>query len=174
MIQKTDLLPKDQDDKWFDAVLLFVISVQWTLFRCRQSTRILEGRIQLLGHLIRRTAFRQAVEFVCEGNRSSSSICSVRRCYISWWWLSHGGGCILLAVDLDKLFTHDGRIYIYTYIYIYIYIVIPRQTVSFCQNSSVWLDKLDSRSWDRNLTDWNANPRFYHSATRKLAQANEI
>ena len=31
-------------------------------------------------------------------------------------------------------------IYVYIYIYIYIYIVIHRQTVSFYQNSSVWLD----------------------------------
>ena len=44
-------------------------------------------------------------------------------------------------------------IYIYIYIYIYICIVIHRQTVSFYQNSSVWLDRLDSRSWDRNLAD---------------------
>ena len=63
---------------------------------------------------------------------------------------------------------------IYIYIYIYIYFVIQRQTVSFYQNSSGWLDRLDSRSWDRNLPDWNANPRFYHSATRKPAQAKEI
>ena len=28
----------------------------------------------------------------------------------------------------------------YIYIYIYIYMVIHRQTVSFYQNSSVWLD----------------------------------
>ena len=45
----------------------------------------------------------------------------------------------------------------------------PRQTVSFYQNSSVLLDRLDSRSWDQNLADFNANPRFYHSATRKPA-----
>ena len=32
------------------------------------------------------------------------------------------------------------------YIYIYIYIVIHRQTISFYQNSSVWLDTLDARS----------------------------
>ena len=44
-----------------------------------------------------------------------------------------------------------------------IFIVIHRQ------NSSVWLDGLDSRSWDRNPVDSNANPRFYHSATRKPA-----
>ena len=58
--------------------------------------------------------------------------------------------------------------------HIYIYIVIHRQTVSLNHNSSVWLDSLDSRSWDRNPADSNANPRFYHSATRKLAQAKEI
>ena len=50
-----------------------------------------------------------------------------------------------------------------------IYIVIHRQTVSFYQYSSVWLERLDSRSWDRNLLDCNANPRFYHTTTRKPA-----
>ena len=57
------------------------------------------------------------------------------------------------------------------YIYIYIYVLSSTdRPVSFYQNSSVWLDRLDSRSWDRNLADWNANPRFYHSATRKPVQ----
>ena len=51
------------------------------------------------------------------------------------------------------------------YIYIYIYIVIHRQTVSFYQNSPVWLDKIDSRSWDGILADCNANPRFCHEET---------
>ena len=37
-----------------------------------------------------------------------------------------------------------------THIYIYIYIVIHRQTVSFYQNSSVWLDTQDAWNWDRN------------------------
>ena len=45
--------------------------------------------------------------------------------------------------------------------------VIHRRTVSFHPNSSVWRERLDSRSWDRNLTDWNTNPRFYHSSRRK-------
>ena len=45
------------------------------------------------------------------------------------------------------------------------------RSVSFYQNSSVWLDRLDSRSWDQNPVDSNANPRFYHSATRKPAPA---
>ena len=61
---------------------------------------------------------------------------------------------------------------IYIYIYIYIYILSSTdRCVSFYQNSSVWLDRLDSRSWDRNPVDSNANPRFYHSATRKPAPA---
>ena len=59
---------------------------------------------------------------------------------------------------------------IYIYIYIYIYIVIHRRTVSLYHNSSAWLDMLESRSWDRNPASSNANPRFYHSATRKLAK----
>ena len=62
----------------------------------------------------------------------------------------------------------------YTHTHTYIYIVIHRQTVSLYQNSSVWLNRLDSSSWDSNLADWNANPRFYHTTMRKLAQAKEI
>ena len=68
---------------------------------------------------------------------------------------------------------HHKHAYIYIYIYIYILSSTDRP-VSFYQNSSVWLDRLDSRSWDRNSVDSNANPRFYHSATRKLAQVKEI
>ena len=45
------------------------------------------------------------------------------------------------------------------------------RSVSFYQNSSVWLDILDSRSWDRNPVDSNANPRLYPSATRELEAA---
>ena len=36
----------------------------------------------------------------------------------------------------------------------YIYIVIHRQTVSFYQNSSVWLDPQDARSRDRNPSNF--------------------
>ena len=43
------------------------------------------------------------------------------------------------------------------------------RSVSFYQNTSVWLDILDSRSWDQNLVDSNANPRLYPSAMRKPA-----
>ena len=41
------------------------------------------------------------------------------------------------------------------------------RSISFDQNSSVWLNILASRSWDRNPVDSNANPSFYLSATRK-------
>ena len=37
---------------------------------------------------------------------------------------------------------------------IYIYIIIHRQTVSFYQNSSVWLDTQDARSRDRNPSNF--------------------
>ena len=60
-------------------------------------------------------------------------------------------------------------------LHIYIYILSSKdRSVSFYQNYLVCLDRLDSRSRDRNPVDSNANPRFYHSATRKLAQAREI
>ena len=62
---------------------------------------------------------------------------------------------------------------IYNDIYIYILSSTDRP-VSFYQNSLVWLDRLDSRCWDRNPVDSNANPRFYHSATRKLAQEKKF
>ena len=43
------------------------------------------------------------------------------------------------------------------------YIVIHIQTVLLYNNSTVWLDTPDSRSWNQNPADLNANPRFYHS-----------
>ena len=42
-----------------------------------------------------------------------------------------------------------------------LYIVIQRQTVSLYQNSSVWLDTVDGRSWDRNWADTYASWKFY-------------
>ena len=56
----------------------------------------------------------------------------------------------------------------------FVYVVIQTQTLSLYHNSSVWLDTLGFRSLERNPVDSNANPRFYHSATRKPAQAKEI
>ena len=54
----------------------------------------------------------------------------------------------LICSNLIRTPTFFLKIYIY--IYIYIYVVIHRQTVSFYQNSSVWLDMQDARSRDRN------------------------
>ena len=51
------------------------------------------------------------------------------------------------------IYIISSSLYIFIYIYIYIYIVIHRQTVSFNQNSSVWLDTQDARSvCNRNST----------------------
>ena len=54
--------------------------------------------------------------------------------------------------------------------HIYIYMSSTDRSVLFYQNSSVWLDGLDSRSWDRNPVDSNANPRFCHEE----ASASEV
>ena len=50
-----------------------------------------------------------------------------------------------------------NSVIIYIYIYIYIYIVIHRQTVSFYQNSSLWLEILDGRSRDRNPSNFTSD-----------------
>ena len=44
-----------------------------------------------------------------------------------------------------------------------IYIVIHRQTVSFYQNSSVWLDTQDARSRDRNPSNFTLDCASHHS-----------
>ena len=46
-------------------------------------------------------------------------------------------------------------------------IIIP--IIIIAVNFSVWLGKLDSRSWDRNPADSNADPIVYHTDTRKPA-----
>ena len=53
---------------------------------------------------------------------------------------------------------------------IYIYIVIHRQTVSFYQNSSVWLDTQDAQSRDRNLSNFTLSfrPRWLREFLRYL------
>ena len=57
-----------------------------------------------------------------------------------------------------------------TYIYIYIYIVIHRQTVSFYQHSSVWLDTQDARSRDRNPSNFTLDYVSDHSATKRTTK----
>ena len=51
-------------------------------------------------------------------------------------------------------------------IYIYIYILSSTDRfVSFYQNSSLWLDRLDSRSWGRNPVDSNEILPLSHEET---------
>ena len=45
--------------------------------------------------------------------------------------------------------------------------VIHRQTVSFYQNSSVWLDKQDARSRDRNPSNFALDYVSDHSSTKR-------
>ena len=46
-------------------------------------------------------------------------------------------------------------------IYIYIYIVIHRHTVSLYHNSSVWRDRKDTESWDRNPPKFTSALELY-------------
>ena len=72
---------------------------------------------------------------------------------------------------VEMAFFCEGKAII-IYIYIYIYILSSTErSVSFYQNSLVWLDILDSRNWDRNPVDSNANPRLYPSATEKTSSS---
>ena len=57
---------------------------------------------------------------------------------------------------------------------IYIYIVIHRQTVSFYQNSSVWLDTQDARSRDRNPSNFTLDCVSDHSSTQGTTLAKGI
>ena len=80
----------------------------------------------------------------------------------------------------DKLFLNYIYIYIYMivmimiYIYIYIYIVIHRQTVLFYQDSSVWLDMQDTRSRDRNPSNFTLDCVSDHSSTKRTTLAKGI
>ena len=56
----------------------------------------------------------------------------------------------------------------------YIYIIIHRQTVSFCQNSSVWLDTQDARSRDRNPSNFRLDKVSDLSATKRTTLAKGI
>ena len=64
--------------------------------------------------------------------------------------------------------------HIYVYVYIYVYIVIHRQTVSFYQNSSVWLDTQDARGWDWNLSNFTLDCASDHSSTKRTMLAKGI
>ena len=53
------------------------------------------------------------------------------------------------------------------YPYICVYIVIHRKTVSFYQNSSVWLDTQDARSRDRNPSNFTLDCVPDNSSTKR-------
>ena len=55
-----------------------------------------------------------------------------------------------------------------------IYIVIHRQTVSFYQNSSVWLDTQEARSRDRNPSNFTLDWDSDHSSTKRTMLAKGI
>ena len=55
-----------------------------------------------------------------------------------------------------------------------IYIVIHRQTVSFYQNSSVWLDTQDARRRDRNPSNCTLDWVSDHSSTKRTTLAGGI
>ena len=74
---------------------------------------------------------------------------------------------IYMNVD-DNIYTHTHtHTYIYIYIYIYVYIVIHRETVSFYQNSSVWLDTQDAQSQDRNPPNFTLDEVLELSANKR-------
>ena len=56
----------------------------------------------------------------------------------------------------------------------HILIVIHRQTVSFYQNSSVWLDSQDARSRDRNPSNFTLDKVSDLSATKRTTLAKGI
>ncbi len=53
-------------------------------------------------------------------------------------------------------------------------IVIDRQTVSFYQNSSVWLDTQDARSRDRNPSNFTLDSVSDRSANKKTTLGKGI
>ena len=79
--------------------------------------------------------------------------------------------CIYIYTCMSYLYVIFNKIRLQ---YIYIYIVIHRQTVSFYQNSSVWLDTQDARSRDRNPSNFTLDCVRDHSATKRTTLAKGI
>ena len=96
-------------------------------------------------------------------------------CEISQFNFPH---CVSFLIQSDFIpnltpSTHSHA-HIHAQIYIYIYRVIHRQTVSFYQNSSVWLDTQDARSWDRNPSNFMLDCISDHSATKRTTLTKGI
>ena len=72
-----------------------------------------------------------------------------------YYFYKNMGSVVFFFFFFFFFFGHCVCVCVYVYIYIYIYIyVIHWQTVSFYQNSSVWLDMQDARSWDWNPSNF--------------------
>ena len=96
----------------------------------------------------------------------------------SYWWetdshqiamtpcLCYSSIYMCIYTDIASNFFNDPHIYIY--------IVIHRQTVSFYQNSSVWLDTQDARSRDRNPSNFRLDCVTDHLATKWTTLAKGI
>ena len=69
--------------------------------------------------------------------------------------------CRMVCVCITHTYTHS------LFPHIYIYIVIHIQTVSFYQNSLVWLDTQDARSRDRNPFNFTLDCVSDHSSTKR-------
>ena len=87
---------------------------------------------------------------------------------------SHEYMSVLVVLYVLVLLNAANTHFIYIYIYIYIYIVIHRQTVSFYQNSSVWLDTQTARSRDRNPSNFTLDFNSDHSSTKRTTLAKGI
>ena len=66
------------------------------------------------------------------------------------------------------------QIYTFTRTHTHICIVIHRRTVSFYQNSSVWLDTQDARSWDRSPSNFTLDCDSDHLSTTRTTFAMGI
>ena len=70
----------------------------------------------------------------------------------SYFILFAGRATRMIYFQLRYLATEYHNIYMY--IYIYIYIVVPRHTISWYHNSSLWLHPQDASSRDQNPADF--------------------
>ena len=85
----------------------------------------------------------------------------------------HSWMILLCWRNYSRLRFKSAEYYIYIYIYIYIY-SHRRQTVSFYQNTSGWLDTQDARSRDRNQSNFTLDYVSDHSSTKQTKLAKGI
>ena len=81
-------------------------------------------------------------------------------------WDAMKGNPHLTVRDMPFLQKHTHT---HTHIYIYIVLSSTDRPVSFYQNSSGWLDRLDSRSWDRNPVDLKSQSQILSLSHEKTS-----